>query len=92
MPVISNVTAQPTVDPPTLRANLVAQVTSPVRFVDCVRAARRLGVAATLELGPGKVLSALIRRTDPELETQAAETADEIVARCDRGTATGETR
>lgn len=80
VPVVSNVTARPTTDPAEIRANLVAQVTSPVRFVDCVRAARVLGVDATLEIGPGRVLSGLVRRTDPAMATHAAETAEGVVA------------
>lgn len=73
VPVVSNVTARPTTDPDRIRENLVAQVTSPVRFVDCVRAAQELGVDATLEVGPGRVLSGLVRRIDPALETLGAD-------------------
>jgi [acyl-carrier-protein] S-malonyltransferase len=73
VPVISNVTARPTSDPGTLRANLVAQVTSPVRFVDCVKAARAMGVQRTLEVAPGRVLSGLVRRIDDGLATYNAD-------------------
>jgi [acyl-carrier-protein] S-malonyltransferase len=79
-PVISNVTARATTDPDEIRANLVAQVTSPVRFVDCVQAARALGVTTTLEVGPGRVLSGLVRRIDPEIETLGADGAESIDA------------
>lgn len=78
VPVVSNVTAQPTRDPGVIRENLIAQVTSPVRFVDCVRAARALGVDATLEVGPGRVLSSLVRRIDPDLVTHGAERAADV--------------
>jgi [acyl-carrier-protein] S-malonyltransferase len=71
-PIISNVTAEPTTDPESIRANLIAQVTNPVRFVDCVAAARGLGVDATLEVGPGRVLSGLVRRIDGDLATYGA--------------------
>lgn len=77
-PIISNVTAQPTTDPETIRANLIAQVTSPVRFVDCVQAACALGVDATLEVGPGRVLSSLVRRIDGDLETYGATDVESI--------------
>lgn len=80
VPIISNVTAQPTTDPDEIRANLVAQVTSPVRFVDCVQAARALGVGATLEVGPGRVLSSLVRRIVPEIATYGADGAESIDA------------
>lgn len=79
-PIISNVTARPTTAPDEIRANLIAQVTNPVRFVDCVQAARELGVSTTLEVGPGRVLSGLVRRIDGEIETLGADTADTIVA------------
>ncbi len=80
VPVISNVTAAPSQDPAVLRANLIAQVTSPVRFADCVRAARALGVQRVIEPAPGRVLAGLIRRTEPDLATQAADRADAVAA------------
>jgi len=80
VPVVSNVTAEPTTDPAQIRKNLVAQVTSPVRFVDCVRAARALGVDATLEVGPGRVLSGLVRRIDPDTQTLGADDVATIEA------------
>ncbi len=80
VPVISNVTAEGTSDPEVIRANLVAQVTSPVRFVDCVRAGRALGVTTTIEVAPGKVLSGLARRIDSDLETFSVESAEALSA------------
>jgi [acyl-carrier-protein] S-malonyltransferase len=80
VPVISNVTARATSDPAEIRENLVAQVTSPVRFTDCVAAAKALGVRAVVEVGPGRVLAGLVKRIDPELETHAADTADAVDA------------
>lgn len=81
VPIVANVTAQATTDPDTIRANLVAQVTSPVRFVDCVKAAHEdLGVRTTVELAPGRVLSGLVRRIDPEITTLSADTAEAIEA------------
>ena len=67
VPVISNVTAAATTDPVVIRANLIAQVTSPVRFVECVGAARALGATEVLEPGPGRVLAGLMRRIDGDL-------------------------
>jgi [acyl-carrier-protein] S-malonyltransferase len=80
VPVVSNVTARATTDPGEIRANLVAQVTSPVRFADCVRAARALGVTRTLETAPGHVLSGLVRRIDETMATDAADTAAALAA------------
>jgi [acyl-carrier-protein] S-malonyltransferase len=80
VPVISNVTAQPTQDAAQIRRNLIAQVTSPVRFADCVRAAKALGVAEVVEPGPGRVLSGLVRRIDPDLVASSADSAEDVLA------------
>jgi [acyl-carrier-protein] S-malonyltransferase len=80
VPVISNVTAQPTQDVAAIRRNLVAQVTSPVRFVEDVRAARALGVARVIEPAPGRVLAALMRRIDAGLDVASAADAEAVDA------------
>jgi [acyl-carrier-protein] S-malonyltransferase len=72
VPVISNVTAEATRDPDVIRANLIAQVTSPVRFIECVQAARALGITRTIETAPGRVLSGLVRRIEPEMDAVSA--------------------
>lgn len=80
VPVISNVTAAPTTDPATIRDNLIRQVTSPVRFVECVQAARAAGATRAIEPAPGRVNASLIRRIDPELETVSANDAEAVLA------------
>jgi [acyl-carrier-protein] S-malonyltransferase len=80
VPVVSNVTARPTQDVAEIRRNLVAQVTSPVRFAQGVRAARALGVARVIEPAPGRVLAGLIRRIDADLDAASADSADAIDA------------
>ena len=75
VPVISNVTAEATRDPDQIRRNLVMQVTNPVRFIECVKTAGALGTDRVVEPAPGRVLSALIRRIDPELQTVGANDA-----------------
>ncbi len=80
VPVISNVTARATRDVDEIRRNLVAQVTSPVRFADGVRAAKALGVLEVVEPGPGRVLSGLVRRIDADLSATSADGADAIRA------------
>lgn len=72
VPVISNVTAKATRDPDEIRRNLVMQVTNPVRFVDCVKQAALLGTKQVIEPAPGRVLSSLIRRIEPELPVAGA--------------------
>jgi [acyl-carrier-protein] S-malonyltransferase len=77
-PVIPNATARPTRDVGEIRAALLAQVTSPVRFVECVQAAWALGARAALEPAPGTVLGGLVRRIEPGMETFAAPHADAL--------------
>lgn len=79
-PVIPNATALPTRDVGEIRAALLAQVTSTVRFVESVRAARALGATRVLEPAPGQVLGALVRRIEPGLEVAAAGAADQVAA------------
>lgn len=67
VPVISNVTAKPLTKATELRDELVAQLTSPVRWVDCVRAMAAAGTQVFYEIGPGRVLAGLVRRIAPEM-------------------------
>ena len=78
IPVVHNVTAGTEADPERIKALMVEQIYSPVRWVECVQALRAQGVEATLECGPGKVLSGLNRRIDKGLATLAMETPDEL--------------
>lgn len=66
IPVISNVTAKPLTKAEELRDELVKQLTSPVRWVDCVRVMTDGGARAFYEIGPGRVLAGLVRRIAPE--------------------------
>ena len=52
-----------------VREALIAQIASPVRWVDCLQTMVGEGCDRALELGPGRVLSGLIRKTTPEIET-----------------------
>ena len=63
--------------PGRLRAVLLDQLTSPVRFGDAVEAAIGLGATRFVELGPGRVLSGLVRRVRRDLPTvQVGEPSD----------------
>ena len=63
-PVVSNVEAEPNTDPARIPALLAAQVTAPVRFVECVQKLVALGVERVVEIGPGGVLTGLVARID----------------------------
>jgi [acyl-carrier-protein] S-malonyltransferase len=72
-PVIANVDAEPSSDGDVLRRNLVRQLTSPVLFEASLRRAIREGVTRFLELGPGRVLTGLVRKLDRRFPVDAAE-------------------
>jgi [acyl-carrier-protein] S-malonyltransferase len=78
--VYSNVTGRSVSGPDEVRRNLVAQVTSPVLFLECVRSARADGMARAVEAPPGTVLSGLLRRIDPAVEVVSAAGADALPA------------
>ncbi len=78
--VISNVTAAPVRDAVTARRLLLDQLTSPVRWGATVPAMQEAGASAFVELGPGNVLTGLLRRIDRSAEGRAAGTADQVGA------------
>ncbi len=59
-----------------LREQLRAQLTSPVRWIDCVRRLVALGADLLVEVGPGNVLSGLARRIAPDVRPMAVSTPD----------------
>lgn len=82
VPLIACSDARVLTDPEEIRAELVAQIAAPVRWVEVVRKATELGVSAFWEIGPGQVLSGLVRRIVPEAMTYTAEQlVDEARAR-----------
>jgi [acyl-carrier-protein] S-malonyltransferase len=64
VPVIANVTALPHEDPDAIRARLVEQVTSSVRWEESMRYLLQQGFTRFIELGPGKALSGFLKRID----------------------------
>lgn len=67
-PVVANATATPVVAADEARRLLVEQLTAPVRWAQGIVAMRAAEPARWLELGPGSVLSGVLRRIDRELE------------------------
>ncbi len=61
-PVYQNVTALPETDPERIKANLLAQLTSPVRWTQSVKAMIADGADCFVEMGPGSVLQGLVKR------------------------------
>src|SRR6184192_1693254 len=67
-PVISNVTGREVETLPEIRRTLQDQVTSTVRWVDCMERLVDLGCDLFIELGPGGVLAGLLKRTRKDVE------------------------
>ncbi len=67
-PVVTNVEATPNADPSKVKALLLRQVTGSVRWIECVQALEQAGVTKIVELGPGKVLSGLVKRIAKGIE------------------------
>ena len=63
-PVYQNVDAHPHTDPAEIKANLVAQLTAPVRWTQTVKNMIADGATEFVELGPGKVLQGLVSKID----------------------------
>jgi [acyl-carrier-protein] S-malonyltransferase len=77
---VSNVDAEPNVDPTRIPALLAAQVTAPVRFVECVQKLAQLGVKRVVEVGPGGVLTGLVARIDRGLARERVGSWSELEA------------
>ena len=73
-PVYQNVDAKPYTDPAAIKANLIAQLTAPVRWTYIVRNMLSDGVTEFTELGPGSVLQGLIRKVDPNTVVESKST------------------
>ncbi len=80
VPLISNVSAAAERDPAVIAGRLVEQVTARVRWRECLLTMAGRGVRTTLELGAGRVLSGLTRRTLPGVTGVALGTPGEIDA------------
>lgn len=67
-PVYQNVDAKPHTDPEEIKANLIAQLTAPVRWTYSVQNMVADGATEFVELGPGKVLQGLVSKIDRAME------------------------
>ena len=79
IPVVHNVTAEPESNPEKIKALMIEQIFSAVRWVDCVNTLSARGIATTIECGPGKVLSGLNKRINKDLNTLSIETPEELL-------------
>jgi [acyl-carrier-protein] S-malonyltransferase len=84
VPLVNNVDAQVVSSATVIREGLKRQVTAPVRWEESMRRLRAEGVELFVEVGPGKVLSGLLRQIDRAAECLRVEdltTLNEVVAR-----------
>jgi len=73
IPVVTNVEAEINSSKERVRGLLVAQVSSPVRWEESMRKMIEKGIEEVVEIGPGKVLSGLMKRIDNRVETRNIE-------------------
>ena len=78
VPVLCNVSAAPESRADALRDNLVTQVTGRVRWRETLLAASRAGVTGFIEIGTGKVLSGLVKRTLEDVAIVNLDEADDL--------------
>ena len=68
-PVYQNVNAEPQTDPETIKKNLIAQLTAPVRWTQTVQNMIAAGADTFVEVGPGAVLQGLVKKLSSEVAT-----------------------
>jgi [acyl-carrier-protein] S-malonyltransferase len=79
VPLVANVTAEPTSDPDTIRNQLVDQVTGMVRWRESVANMAEAGVEEFVELG-GKVLGSMVKRIFPDAKVTSVVTIEDVEA------------
>ena len=71
-PIYQNVNALPVTDPTLIKANLLAQLTAPVKWTQIMMAMNDHGLSEVIEVGPGKVLQGLFKKINRELPVSSA--------------------
>lgn len=80
IPVYANVTAETVSDSQEIKKLLCQQLTHSVRWVETVQNMIRMGVNQFIEVGPGKVLSGLVKRINPDVKIVQCGTTEELKA------------
>lgn len=84
IPVLANMTAAPyPADPQTVSGVLANQVSHAVRWVDTLHALQDQGIDTFIEVGPGKTLSGLVKRTLSDVRVYSCETVEQVAAIAD---------
>lgn len=80
VPVVANVTAEPTTDAARIKELLVQQVVAPVRWEESIQTIAKLGVTRAYELGSGAVLKGLVKRIAASIEVTTIGEPHEVAA------------
>lgn len=80
VPVLANVTAKEATNPDDVRQLLIAQVTSRVRWRESMLALKGIGVDTIVEFGGNKVLTGMVKRTEPGLQMVTLDTPADLEA------------
>ncbi len=70
-PIYQNVVAHAVTEPQEIKKNLIAQLTAPVRWTECVRAMISDGATLFTEVGPGTVLQGLVKKIDSSTSAES---------------------
>lgn len=70
-PIYQNVVARAVSEPDEIKRNLIAQLTAPVRWTECVQAMVADGAERFVEVGPGTVLQGLVKKIAPSVEAES---------------------
>lgn len=73
VPILANVDGQPLATAAAVRAELINHIFSPVQWVRAVETMRDAGITDYLEIGPGNVLTGLIKRIQKDAQTQTSD-------------------
>ena len=71
-PIYQNVTAMPVLNESEIKANLISQLTAPVKWTQSVQQMIQDGATDFIEVGPGKVLQGLVKKINRDMNTSAA--------------------
>ena len=77
-PIISNVTAKEMINSNQIKELLIKQIESPVKWRESVMYMMENGVKKFIEIGPGKVLSGLIKRIDRSVKLISVNDVDDL--------------
>lgn len=78
IPVISNYTAKPEIEPEEIIVNLKNQIISPVRWVECVKYMTSHNITTVIEFGPKNIITRMIRSIDRDIENYNISYPDDV--------------